>query len=327
MEIFTQFKCAVPLKGSAGEATTESWIFALPVGREFWDGKRLRTVSEEEAQVYLSNTRAAMSFFDKSAPDGGTPYRFPIKEDHKEGKRYGDILDVKIAGEGDWFGIWVKAGWNKTTWEEIAASNRKHVSIAIRGFELEDGTQLGPTIVETSLTEDPRLQSIGTIQDTLDIKLSRTEAGETEESMDEELKALLAKIAEGQAQILAALQATEANQNSDDEEEDEEQKNAGASGEGGEKKKEEAKLSQGGAFDFDGFAASITSAVKTGVAEAMKETSGRVGSGQPHTTEQGNSNGPSPQPPTSYEGLRDFYLSQGMSLRDASRKAVSEFRT
>lgn len=310
-------KCSVPLRGKADPESTESWIFALPVGRQFWDGKRLRTVSEDEAKTYLANTKSAMAFFDASAPEGGTPYRFPIKEDHKGGKRYGDILDVKLSGEGDWYGVWVKAGWNASTWEEIEASTRKHVSIAIRGFELEDGTQLGPTIVETSLTEDPRLQSIGTIQDTLDISLSQN--GE-EKSMDEEMKGLLAQLAEGQAAILAALQELTAAQ--DEEDEEEEQENASSSEED-----EETQLAQ--PFDLEGFTASITSAVKTGVVDALKQTSGVSGSGAPHTQEQGNSNAP-PRPRSgakSYEKLRDFYLSQGLDLEAASSRALTEFRT
>lgn len=311
-------ECSVPLKGRAGAEGSESWIFALPVGREFWDGKRLRTVSEDEAQTYLANTKAAMAFFDASAPEGGTPYRFPIKEDHKGGKRYGDILDVKLSGEGDWYGVWVKAGWNASTWEEIEASTRKHVSIAIRGFELEDGTQLGPTIVETSLTEDPRLQSIGTIQDTIDIQLAQQT--DEENNMGDELKQLLAKLAEGQAAILTALEGLSANQAEDREPENEHAATDDAA--------ENTQLSQPTEFDFDGFSASITAAVKTGVVDALKMTSGVTGSGAPHTHEQGNSDGPQPKSgTTSYESLRDFYLSQGMDLEAASARALSEFRT
>lgn len=208
-----------------GKAPT-SWVFACPLDRPFFDGRQERTISTAQGRKIVENFQAANDYFEQAAPEGATPYRFPVKENHREtGERYGDLLDAKIAGEGDDYGIYIKAGWNADTWEGIQAGQHRHVSIGISPeYTLESGETLGPILTELSLTTVPRLQSIGTIQDTIDIALSQVDLLEGEHQM-EELAELLRTVIENQRAILEHFgdDGVEAAEDEEGEEDDEEE--------------------------------------------------------------------------------------------------------
>lgn len=207
---------------SGGDGPT-SWVFALPLDRAFFDGRRERTISTQQGREILENFRQANSYFEAASPEGSTPYRFPVKENHREtGERYGDLLEAKIAGDGDEYGIYVKARWNADTWQRIQAGTHRHVSVGIEPeYQLESGETIGPVLTEISLTTVPRLQSIGTIQDTLEVTLSRIDSLNLGEHQMEELEELLTQVIENQRAILEHLaDDVEASRDDDDEEEE-----------------------------------------------------------------------------------------------------------
>lgn len=175
--------------------SAEQWIFMAPVGRSFFDGRRMRTITREQAEEIVANTREAMRFF-KANARGQTPYTFPVKTDHQGPERNGDLLEVKLAGEGDLFGFYGRVRWNKDAQRAVEARRLQHVSIGIgSGYDLDDGTRLGPLVDEVSVTATPRITSIGTIQDTLTLRLSR---GTLSEEKVEEIVKLLNQLIENQ---------------------------------------------------------------------------------------------------------------------------------
>lgn len=198
-----------PLKSAL--ISGESWVFALPIGVPVWTGKSMRQFTEKQAGEYVRNTNDALEYFRASA--SGSAYSFPVRIDHRsDGKRHGDVLEAKVAGEGAKRGVYLRVRWKPDTWEQISAEKYQHVSVGVDpSFVLQNGKKLGPLIVELSLTDEPRITSIGTIQDTIGLRLSRARFAQGEGKMEEILKALEALItatgsnSEMLAQILALV--------------------------------------------------------------------------------------------------------------------------
>lgn len=332
-----RLNCSVRLRGTESEDANTSWIFALPVGRPFHDGNREREISHTQAQSLLLNTRRAMAYFESVAPPGGSPYRFPIKAEHRGVDRFGDIVGLKLAGDGDWFGIWEKVRWNDQTWEAIQASEVEYVSIGVDSYRLEDGTEISPCIVETSLTNHPRIQSLGRIQDTLAVRLSQhveeTEMEELEELLNT-ITQTLTQIVEQQAetsqqvaQLADQIESLEA-ENTDDEEEPE------GDDEPAEEEPDEEEVAadqndpddDGGDDSQEGDGLRDTLGELNDTIQQMRASLDELkpAQGDPHTQEKGGEDPPEPKPPGEYTELRDFYMDQGDSLEEAQSKALAE---
>ena len=184
----------VKLEGRRAGHASQSWVFALPLGtahvKDEATSKMVELdVSEELARKVASETRRSLYQFADYADIDQTPFTWPVRVEHKaEGKRYGGILDAKVAGEGRKRGVYLKVDWKKGTWEDILASEYEFVSIGLAGkYTDEQGKDYSPLITEVSLTDNPRFKRIGSIQDTLQLRLSDkdTPMELTEEQLNE----------------------------------------------------------------------------------------------------------------------------------------------
>lgn len=152
-----------------GKAT---WVRLLNVGSEVFDGKKMRMMSSDFIKSVVAEWRKAQYSFDLIAKENETkPYRFPVKINHKtDGSRKGDIVDVKINNNA----LYAKAEWTEEALKAIESNDYQHVSVGIwPEYTNERGETFGPLIAEFSITEYPRIQSIGTIQDTMLLELSQ----------------------------------------------------------------------------------------------------------------------------------------------------------
>lgn len=152
-----------------GKAT---WVRLLNVGSEVFDGKKMRMMSSDFIKSVVAEWRKAQYSFDLIAKENETkPYRFPVKINHKtDGSRKGDIVDVKINNNA----LYAKAEWTEEALKAIESNDYQHVSVGIwPEYTNEKGETFGPLITEFSITEYPRIQSIGTIQDTMLLELSQ----------------------------------------------------------------------------------------------------------------------------------------------------------
>lgn len=178
----------------------KSWVFALPTNREFWAWDKAkqrytpRVVTTEQARRIVEETKRALEHWARLAPAGGSAYTPPVLREHKrEGARCGSILDVKLSGVLERRGLWLLVDWLDATAHDIETFKSQHVSIGIDpSYRDGSGEVFGPLIDELSLTEHPRLREIGSIQDTLNLRLA--DALEQEQVMEEELKALMERI-------------------------------------------------------------------------------------------------------------------------------------
>jgi hypothetical protein len=156
------------------------WIFALPVETEVWAWSEAaqdylpRFVTEAEGAALVAETQRALAHWRAVAPAGLTPYTPPILVEHqRQGARQGGIEDVRLAGVGDRRGIYLLAAWTEQAWARVCSDVSTRVSIGTTPkYRDGDGAEFGPLIDELSLTEHPRLKSIGTIQDTMALRLA-----------------------------------------------------------------------------------------------------------------------------------------------------------
>lgn len=150
------------------------WIIVLPIGEHTLpDGEKFN-VTPEMLKTIEENTNLALLNFQTYA-SGQEPYTFPVLREHQfNGERDGDILQVKVS---DWRGmptLWLKVHWVKETFDKIIQGKIKNVSVRIdNSYTDATGVQYGLIVREVSLTGSPVLDNIGTIQDTLDVKLSK----------------------------------------------------------------------------------------------------------------------------------------------------------
>lgn len=152
-----------------GKAT---WVKLLNVGSEVFDGKKMRMMQEDYIKRVVAEWRKAQYSFDLIAKENDSkPYRFPVKINHRtDGSRKGDIVDVKINNNA----LYAKAEWTEEALKAIESNDYQHVSVGIwPEYTNEKGETFGPLIAEFSITEYPRIQSIGTIQDTMLLELSQ----------------------------------------------------------------------------------------------------------------------------------------------------------
>jgi hypothetical protein len=157
----------------------QTWVFALPVEREiyFWDEAKgdyvSRYVSEKWARGLVDCTNRAIQAWREDAPEGLTPYYPPVRKDHEAtAQRYGDIFEAKVEGEGDKRGVYLLVNWLDWIWDQIQSLGTQHVSIGtVAGYVDYKGRVYESLINELSITDTPRLKDIGTIQDTVSLRL------------------------------------------------------------------------------------------------------------------------------------------------------------
>ena len=178
----------------------KSKVFALPIGREivFWDYDKqeyvTRNISKEYAMRLVEYTNQAIANWIADAPEGLSPTYPPIIEEHEmEGKRFGDILQAELMGEGDKYGVYLLVDWLDSKWEDIQENKSQHVSIGTLANYVDYKGRNYPAIInELSLVGSPRLKDIGKIQDTLSLRLADAIPQVKGEEMDQaELLALL----------------------------------------------------------------------------------------------------------------------------------------
>lgn len=191
----------------------KSWVFALPVNREFWawDATKKdytpRVVTTEQARQLVAETQRALEFWRSIASAGSTPYTPPVLREHvREGRRFGSIIGVKLSGLLERRGVWLFVDWLDATAADIKAYKSQYVSIGtVQSYRDGSGQVFGPIVDELSLTEHPRLRGIGAIQDTLNMRLS--DAME-DQVTKEEIEAMLAERMTPLMDQIAAQQAT-----------------------------------------------------------------------------------------------------------------------
>lgn len=156
-----------------GESPLVSWVKLLPEGEEILYGDERIVFTREYLQTLVSQTMALTEHFDKVA--NGEAYRMPIWRDHKRSHdRDGSVLAVRLAARDGFTGVWAQLERTPDTQREIDAGRVRYVSAGIaEKYVTQDGTEFGPVIREVSLTSDPFLKNIGTIQDTYEVTLSQ----------------------------------------------------------------------------------------------------------------------------------------------------------
>lgn len=163
-----------------------SWVFALPSGATVYDGERMRELEHGLLLAIHEQTTSAISSFDAiAAATGATPYRFAVVRDHDlRGPSYGTIEETRIASRAGKSGLWFRVLWTPSARADIEAGRIRHVSVGINEYTNQLGQRFSPVAHELSLTLYPRIQSLGTIQETLGMSLSAL--ARNEEPMDPE---------------------------------------------------------------------------------------------------------------------------------------------
>jgi len=186
-----------------------SWVKLVPLGETIdYHGEEIE-FSEAYLRKIVSESIRLQAYFDgKAEVTNGEPYRFPVLRNHKPSHdRDGDLLGVKLADKQGFNGLWGEFEWTDDTLMAIDAGKVKHVSVGITPkYKTEGGDTFGPVIREVSLTADPFLKGIGTIQDTLEITLSQQLTNELAE-LNMEPEALMKMFEEAVSPILDRLDA------------------------------------------------------------------------------------------------------------------------
>jgi len=192
-----------------------SWVFALPVDQEIWawdESKKdytKRIISSKQAKAIVLETRRALDYWKSITPTGSTPYRPPVLREHERtGTRFGSVLDAKVKGFGKKRGIYLHVDWLSATYADIEEFKSQHVSIGISG-SYRDGTgeQFSAFVDELSLTEHPRLRGIGSIQDTLSLRLSDAIQSKEKIMSEDEIMALVEQFQAQVAELAAQIQS------------------------------------------------------------------------------------------------------------------------
>lgn len=197
--------------------SAESWVFALPVGERilFWDDAAQEytwtKITLEHAIQLVQNTNRAIQDWAAETPPGLTPYRPPILREHQfEGWRGGDLLEARLAGspaEGN-HGVYLRACWLPAIWDQIQQGSTAHVSIGTLSTYVDSkGRDYSPVIQELSITETPRLKSLGTIQDYASLQLSEALVKGKNTMGYEEIMAMLQSIVDRMAALEEAIPA------------------------------------------------------------------------------------------------------------------------
>lgn len=196
------------------------WVFAAPIDCPFcaWDeeeGDYVEvTFTEEMAGRYVASTNAAIDAWAADAAEGGlTRYLPPVLKEHQAGGwRGGSIYGAKVAGIGATRGIYLDVDFLPSTAADIESGHTNFVSIGtLKHYVDYKGRSWSPLIKELSITEEPRLKNLGTIQDTRGLRLSDALNYGAKKKMDE--TQILAKLDE----IMGRLDALESRQTTTEE--------------------------------------------------------------------------------------------------------------
>lgn len=173
-----------------------SWVRILYCGEHTLpDGERFR-VDAPLLETIRDETNRFIGECEAHNPKA--PYRLPVIREHDmRGSRDGDILKVKIAPRSPSDrtpALYALISWSSSTAKEINAGRVRNVSPRIDGAYVASwGATYGPMIREVSLTVSPVLENLGSLQETLTLKLSRYPVIENEEEVkmmqdDEEME-------------------------------------------------------------------------------------------------------------------------------------------
>jgi len=160
------------------------WVFSLPIGDftyEHSDGEYVdMTISKEKIDEIVNHSNRAIANFLSEAPLGSTPYRIPILKEHiKNGERYGDVLQLAYKEADGKNGLWALVKWNPDTYAKISNNDISFVSIGtVSNYVDSNGNHYPVLLNEISLTATPRLKNLGSLQDTLNLRLSESQPQE-----------------------------------------------------------------------------------------------------------------------------------------------------
>ena len=184
------------------------WVMAAPIGQPFvvWSVEKSAyqqvVFSEPTAARYVKNTNDAIQAWrqDAQAADK-TAFLPPILREHQaDAWRGGSIHGARVAGSGLQRGIYLDVEWLPSVAASIEGGHTNFVSIGTEAEYVDyKGRKFSPIISELSITEDPRLKNIGSIQDTTGLRLSdaiKYGVRKMDEQKMLELMALMEKIGE-----------------------------------------------------------------------------------------------------------------------------------
>lgn len=184
-----------------------SWVRGLVIGEHEVGAPGVKLqVTPQLLSELSTQTNALIAALAAHAPPDGTPYQLPVLREHAmDGEVEGSILTTKVGPDGQ---LYLKVHWTSRLWGAIQANAARYVSVRLeRSYVTSWGESFGPVITEVSVTASPRLDVLGSIQDTLNLQLSRGKTmdpeilGQTLAAILEGLQALAAN----QAEILKAL--------------------------------------------------------------------------------------------------------------------------
>jgi phage I-like protein len=175
-----------------------SWLKVLPTGSFHVGKKQPLEIDPEFIATLATQTNALIADFADHAPVNASPYQLPVLREHRmDGEVEGSILAAKVDEDV----LYLHVSWNADAWQKVLLNKMRFVSVRFDSeYVTAWGSSYGPVIREVSVTSSPRLDNIGTIQDTLSLQLSRKEG---ESKMEEMIKALM----EGQLAIIEGQQA------------------------------------------------------------------------------------------------------------------------
>lgn len=155
------------------------WVFVMPVGQVYdedlevthdWNAEFVQHVAEQNQALFAELDEIA-------AETNSTPWRPPIKSEHHplspslgrvEEVRFGEFMPGKL-------GNWARIKWRDEVRAAVENGAHEYLSIGLFGkFPTQRGSVYGPVFGEISVTGWPKAQSLGTLQETLHIRLSNT---------------------------------------------------------------------------------------------------------------------------------------------------------
>lgn len=171
-----KIKGAVEFSDAGGRAF---WLLALTTGEFVYKGEPI-TISAEYIELVVKETRRALLKWRNMAELGSEPYCPPLLLEHqREGKRHGDILDLKSvevpateeAEAQTQLWIKVRPSW-ETTWE-IEQDAYQYVSVRIvPGYKDQEGEVYELYLEELSITVNPFFKHLGKIKESITYEMS-----------------------------------------------------------------------------------------------------------------------------------------------------------
>ncbi len=155
------------------------WVFVMPVGQVYDEDLEVtHDWNAEFVQHVAEQNKALFAELDEIAADtNSTPWRPPVKSEHHplspslgrvEEVRFGEFMPGKL-------GNWARIKWRDDVRASVENGAHEYLSIGLFGkFPTQRGSVYGPVFGEISVTGWPKAQSLGTLQETLHIRLSNT---------------------------------------------------------------------------------------------------------------------------------------------------------